>query len=75
MGGKSPFAAKFDEKMGLNEYVLLRDISSILFEIQDLDQIIKSLNVSSSTEYDKVEQMAFVLYQQIEFIDRKVYNY
>ena len=65
LGGKNKEVERFDEMMGINEYILLRDISSLLFEIQDLDQIITNLNTKSSKEqnYDKVEKMAFVLYQ------------
>ena len=44
LGGKNKEVERFDEMMGINEYILLRDISSLLFEIQDLDQIITIFN-------------------------------
>ena len=59
--GKHAHNEKFDEMLSVNEYVLLRDITRILFEVQDMPEILKAINQSKSTNFDEMEQMAFVL--------------
>ena len=58
--GKHAQNDKFDELLSVNEYVLLRDITRILFEIQDMADILKAINQAQNTNFDEIEQMAFV---------------
>ena len=59
--GKHAQNDKFDEFLSVNEYVLLRDITRIMFEIQEMPEILKAMNQAGNDELDEMEQMAFVL--------------
>ena len=65
----------FDRKLGLEEYELIHKITSALMALQDLDIILKNINMASTLQRDEQEHLAFAMNNQIEYLERKIYNY
>ena len=65
----------FDKKLGIKEYELLHQITTTLMELQDLNDILKSINRDAKTSYDELEHLAFAMNNQVDYLERKIYNY